>query len=539
MASRWKEPAWFWRAFAVGATVSLLAPVALAPLEAEWASARTFQIALVAAAALWALAAKPRLDALFAAAVPRWAEVALAAASLGFFLACQATRFLAADVNGIDFSIFDWMIHNAHLGKGMFSPIYGVNHLGVHPTWLLYLWVPLHAAWDSPWWLVISNALVLWAGLFPLRWLVRALGLSPAWGLLAAFAWLTNPWLGRLVDGGFRPESLYPAAGLLLALAWVKGRALPLALAVLLYLAVKEDAALHLVGLSLGALLFARARWREAAAIGAASAAVLALHVGYVQPALLAPYGVRQPTWVTFWGHYGGTPAEIAAAMLGAPWRVVADVATSSWFKFFLPALGLPLSARLPAAAMVPVIFLLGTSGAVAMHDYRAYYPVPLLAFALWGLLEVAARPAAAWRKAALAALLLFPLFGGGTPRVAWPEPGMGAELAQLRARVDQSRGLVCTQTILFPQLGYRAHLVELSPDCLADPGSIAVLHPFRSPWPYKREQLEQWISGARAEGRLEELPGGYAVLGPPGSAHVPPDGEPGGHGDEERPAGQ
>ena len=526
------QPERFWRAFCAGATASLVLPVLLAPVgELPLGGARGFQLLLVLAAVAALLLGRLPLRELLEAPPPAWAERALLAAGLAFFLGCQVTNFAALEVNGIDFSIFDWMIHNAHSGKGMFSPIYGVNHLGVHPTWLLYLWVPLHALVDTPWWLVVSNALVLWLGALPLLGLARALALPRAVAFLALVAYLTNPWLGRLLDGGFRPESLYPAAGLFLALAWVKQRPLLLGGAAALYLAVKEDAALHLLGLAVGVLLFDRARWRAAVGIAGASVAVLIFNVAWLQPTLLAPYGVRQPTYVTFWGQYGQTLPSIAGAMLTSPWKVISSIATSSWFKFFLPALGVPLLARVPAAAMAPVIFLLGTSGNVVMHDYRAYYPVPLLAFAFWGLLEVAKRSEPRWRTAAVAGLVLFPLFGGGYATLEWPAHRniFGAELASLRQRVEQSPELVCTQTILFPQLGYRAHLYELTPDCLADARSIAVLHPDLAPWPYRREQLLAWISAARATGRLESLPGGYEVIRS-GSGNVAPDGEPGGH---------
>jgi Predicted membrane protein (DUF2079) len=527
-----KEPERFWRAFCAGATASLVLPLLCAPLgDAALSGARSFHLTLIVGAVIAGLVMRLPPRALLDASLPAWAERALLAAGLAFFLGCQVTNFAALEVNGVDFSIFDWMIHNAHSGKGMFSPIYGVNHLGVHPTWLLYLWVPLHALVDSPWWLVVSNALVLWLGTFPLLQLARALALPRAVGFLAALAYLTNPWLGRLLDGGFRPESLYPVAGLFLALAWVKQKTGLLAVAAASYLAVKEDAALHLLGLAAGALLFDRARWRSAAGVGVAALAVLVFNVGWLQPALLAPYGVRQPTYVGFWGQYGQTLPSIAGAMLTSPWRVLSGIATSSWFKFFLPALGLPLLARVPLAAMAPVIFLLGTSGNVVMHDYRTYYPLPLLAFALWGLLEVAKR----WNLAAAGALVLFPLFGGGYATLAWPTQrnSFAPELAGLRQRVEQSPELVCTQTILFPQLGYRANLVELSPDCLADARSVAVLHPELTPWPHSRAQLQAWISAARATGRLEALPGGYQVIRS-GSGHVAADGEPGGHGQQQ-----
>lgn len=529
MLARLKEPPWFWRFFGAGASATLLLPIASAPFDPGWAAARPWQLLLLALAAAWLFAARLSPRALLEAAVPRWAERALLAAGLAFFVACQVTMFEALRVNGIDFSIFDWMIHSAHQGRGMFSPIYGVNHLGVHQTWLLYLWVPLHALLDSPWWLVLSNAAVLWLGVFPLRGLARALGVSSAIAFLAAFAYLTNPWLGRLLDGSFRPESLYPAAGLTLALAWVQRRPWPLALAAALYLGVKEDAALHLLGLAAGALVFARARWREALGLGAAAAAVLALNLGWVQPSLLAPYGYRRPTYLSFWGQYGNGLLGIAAAMASSPWRVVWDIVHSSWFKFFLPALGLPLLARVPAAAMAPVIFLLGTSGNPTMSDYRGYYPLPLLAFALWGLLEIASRPKPGWRWAAAAALAAFPTFGGGYAHPVRLEQH-GPAVAALRARVEAKPELVCTQTILFPHLGYRANLVELSAECMADPRSLTVLHPELSPWPFRKEQLVEWIATAEAAQGVERLAGGFLVIGPPASRDVAPHGEPGGH---------
>ncbi len=286
--------------------------------------------------------------------------------------------------------------------------------------------------------------------------------------------------------------------------------------ALVAFLSIKEDAALYVAAFALAALLFERLRWRAAAAILALSIALLVLNVGWIQPLFLAGYGEVQPDYLKFWGHYGSSISRIALAMLTSPVRVVADVATSGWYRMFAPALFLPLGSRLALAAMLPALFLLGTTSYPAMRDYKNYYPVPLVPFLLFGLLEVYQRLArwpwgARWRDAALVtALLLWPLVGGGYIKFARPNVELLRELRVVEEKLARAPAL-CVQTILFPHLPYALKPRPLDRGCTERQGAVSVINPRLDPFPYARAQLERMISQARADGRLE-WSGSYAL---------------------------
>ena len=83
----------------------------------------------------------------------------------------------------------------------------------------------------------------------------------------------------------------------------------------------------------------------------------------------------------------------------------------------FGAALFLPLLSR-ALLPMLPTLLILGTSSNPVMWKYQWYYPLALVPFVFWGLVEshrslpvLRGRPR--WRESVfLAALLVFPLAG-------------------------------------------------------------------------------------------------------------------------------
>lgn len=373
--------------WAVGGWFVLSIPLSF--VQRELGAVRSRQILLNAVffLALLGLALRQRVfPALPRARVPPGARSLLLLGSSLSFLACQLCKLQSFTTNGVDFSIFDWMLESTLRGRFMYSPIYDVNHFDIHPSYLMLLLVPLHTLFRTPMLLTVLNGALLWLGVFPAERLARQLTGSAAYGALAAVLYLTNPWTARMLDGGFRPEVAYPLFGLLFAVGWVEARPRRWAAGALGLLCGKEDAGFYLAALALGALFFKRPRRREAIALLAAAVAVTRLDLGLVQPWCLRGHARAQPEYLHFWGQYGNTLGEIVRHMVRAPWRVVADVASSGWLKLFAPALLLPLLSPVPLCAMLPAVVLLGSSSYSMMRSYLTYYPIPLVPFFLWGL---------------------------------------------------------------------------------------------------------------------------------------------------------
>lgn len=452
--------------------------------------------------------------------LPRWLVVGAAAASAAWLVAAQLCRFYALTTNGVDFSIFDWMLYSTAHGSFGYSPIYGVNHFGVHPSFILLPLVPLHRLFEGPLLLVLVTAAVVWAAIFPL-WRLAMLYLErEVWAGLVVLAYLTNPWVGRVLDGGFRPEVFFPCLGLTFILGWVRRRPVLWIPALVAFLAIKEDAAFYAAAIALASLVIERDRWRPALAVLLVSVTWTVAVLGWLQPVLLAGDGDRRPEYLKFWGQYGSTLSDILAGMASSPLRLLKDVATSGWYRMFAPALFLPLVSRAPMAAMAPALFLLGTASYGAMHEYKTYYPLPLVPFFLWGLLEAhrnLARwwPSARWREPALAlALLGWPLVGGGYVKFQRPDVQRLRELEQVEQRLSAAQA-ICVQTIIFPHLAYALKPRPLDRGCMAQPGAVAVIHPGLDPFPYSRARLEQAVNHAAARGKVQQV-GGFVLVSDP-----------------------
>lgn len=453
--------------------------------------------------------------------VPGWVWGLVTWASAVWFFGGQLCRYYSFSTNGIDFSIFDWMLVNTNRGHFGYSPIYDVNHFGVHASYVLLLWAPVHRVLESPLVLVVSNPVLLWAAIFPLRRLVRGMVDHEGLELLAVVAYLSNPWVGRLIDGGFRPENLYPLVSFVLILGWVRKRAALWGPALVFFLAIKEDAALWGLCFAAGVLLFERKYWRGALTVAAASGMTLAVNLVYLRPLFLAGYETVQPTYLRFWGQYGDSLGEIAWHVLTSPLRVGWDVVRSGWYKLFGAALFLPLLSRVPLAVLVGMGVVFGSAQYAAMREYRAYYAVPLIAFLFWGMFEAHShlsriRTLAGQRIRILAcALLVFPLIGGGYLKFSLPSANRLRDFERVKASLAPSTP-VCAQAILFPYLPYSLDLALLGDDCVRKPGAVALVNPELDPFPLTRARLEGLVQRARAKGLEEEPALGFHLLRDP-----------------------
>lgn len=443
----------------------------------------------------------------------------LLAAMLGAFLlwleAAAATHYLGFRINGVDFSVYDWMLESTARGRPGYSPIYDVDHLAVHPSLTLLLLTPLHQLAGSPWLLVLVGPLLVWAGVFPALALARRLGLTDGlqtWAV--ATAYLANAWTGRLANTGARLESLVPLLCLLFLLGWLGGRPWRWAAAAVALLLTKEDAALYLGSFFALALLREAGRRREAAAGLLACGAWLALYLLAVRPALLG--GAPLP-YLSYWAGWGLTPGEAALGMVRQPLAVLEQLGTSGLWAFFAPVLFLPWASPRAAAAMLPTVLLLGTASNPELHGWASYYAIPVVPFALLGLLEV---QAAARRRSrtlglvAAAALLAFPLFQGGYARTVPWAPERLEGVAAVRARLAGERP-VFAQTVVFPHLGYPRRLLPLFDLGRVPEEALLVVHPELDPWPFTRAQLEAALEGWRATRTVEDFPGGFALVSP------------------------
>ena len=170
---------------------------------------------------------------------------------------------------GVDTAVYDQILWLLAHGETPFSTVLTRPFLGGHFEPSVVLLTPLH-------WLdlgvpgmfaVQSIGLALAAP--ALYALARTVGAEPRFAAIPAFLWLLCPWVASVNLFEFRPDVFGPALLALAATAALQGRHVVLAVAVLLALGLKEDAAL--VYLMLGAVLALEGRRRVGAVLAAVS----------------------------------------------------------------------------------------------------------------------------------------------------------------------------------------------------------------------------------------------------------------------------
>jgi uncharacterized membrane protein len=426
----------------------------------------------------------------------------MVSAALVLYLFRCILDFYAFKVSGLDFSIFDQALYNSVQGNFMWSAMCDCNHFGVHPTYVLIPFISAHAVFTSPWLLIILHAVVAWSAVWPLWQLARHYLPSEGLAVLVLIAYLANPWVGSIIGYGFHVEVFYLPAGLWFIWGWINSRPVIWALAALVFLSVKEDAAFYLAGFALYALIKEPSRRKAATCLLVSSIATFCFNHFLVQPMFREP-GLL-PAYLTFWQPYGNDLESIIKTMLTEPWRVVGDVLRSKWYIIFGSALFLPLLAPHAVFAMLPAILILGTSSVSPMRNYGLYYSAPLLPFFFWGLLcSFKFLVSKFGSKAAITvfaiATMIFPFTRNGSITLPASRPKIKVDLEYIIKSHSDFKGPVCAQLVLVPHLPYHWNVQKLSPACIALPGAAIIGHLDLIPYPFDKEGLNDLFNGIAA----------------------------------------
>jgi uncharacterized membrane protein len=382
-------------------------------------------------------------------ALPRLAPRALVAAGVALYALAFSfvalTRHHTFQTHGMDLGYYVqevWlMARGAYPAVSLWTDIHA---WGGHLDPIVSLLLPL--AWVAPVAeaLLVTQSLALALGAVPV-YLLGCPRVGPGRAAALALLYLLNPSLHGINVRDFHTAAL--AIPLLLAAMYgaESGRDWLLWLGALLTLAVREDAAIPVLGLGLW-LVLARRRWRAGAALGAAAVAWLFLAVRVIVPFFAgAPY----PYFTNRYGHLGASLGAIVLSPLlrpGAILDTLASVDRAVYLGAMLAPLGfLPLLAPAAAVGALPALAqnLLNTDP--VLFNYRTQYQCFVLPFLVVGALSGLERlgrlravpsPRAVLTFAALAAAAL----GARTandfmvPRWWW----LGAPARQARAILDR-----------------------------------------------------------------------------------------------------
>lgn len=429
----------------------------------------------------------------------------IAAGSLGMFVLAVAAQHFSLRTSSHDFGLMDEALAGESGGRFMHTEVFGYSLLGEHFYLLMAALVPVRRLVDSPWVTLLAHALVLWAALFPLRAILRHERVQPWLVNFACLMYATHPIAARTLSYVFHPEAAYPAC--VLALYWClrTKRWMGYACALLGTLAIKEDAAVYLLGFSVWVGL-AHRRPKVALATAAASLVWLGWSLKVWMPAFGAP--VHEYRFIARWVEYGATPATIAAGMLANPGLLLADLFGRQPLLMFAGLGGLVFLTRWGWLAFALPWLINATSIEPMQAGFALYYGAPLFAFALPPAIDaLRRRPDAgserrngravpAWpsrlftSRFAPALPLLVAALNVAHVDLPRPDPDRAAIRRTLEAIPRDEP--VRVQPCLYPLGGYWTGKRPLMPGANPEAGAnLVVILADRLPWPFTNADLD------------------------------------------------
>ncbi len=397
------------------------------------------------------------------------AMVASYTAVLGWLTWSQQSNF---GTFGFDMGIHDQGIWLLSRFKDPYVTVVGRHYLGHHVSLIGYLFVPLYWLGAGPHALYAVETLWLALGAIPI-WLLARDRLGNPWlGLVLAAAYLLYPALEWINWWHFHPDALMITP--LMFAYWLATRRSWrwFAVAVIVALLCKEDAALAVAGLGLVLL------WRRQRRAGVLTVAAGGAWFLVATKVLIPGFNDGQPAFYeAMFPTLGDSMGEIVFNAVRHPSRVL-ELATSSerltyYRQLLLPVALLPL-ASLPALLVgAPQVVINVSAEALRAYDIHFHYSSAVIAAVFLATVEGCARLG---RRPAVARFMVGLVAATSLAgNVAWsPSPlsvkyrtGIWARpsprVPALQAAVDQvpSEAGVSASYTLVPHLTHRATIYE------------------------------------------------------------------------------
>ena len=431
--------------------------------------------------------------------------------SLLSFIGCSFSHFLGLKLNGEDFSIFDWMLYNTNYHQFMTSPICNMaeplgvcQHFAIHPTYIMIPFAYLHRIFPNPSLLILVHSLTLWSAIFPLRRIAKLYLEHDILVLAVLLAFLSNAYVGSILNHGFHVEVFFIPLGLWFIHTWERKSILCYGF-LALFLSIKEDAAFYAISFIFAQVLRNRQDFQRCSFMILMSLTILLMNLMVVQPHFLQKTQAVAPSYLRFWNHLGPSKADIIGTMLTAPGYCLQLILTSHWYILIGCLLFIPLLSFGGLAGMLPALVIYGLSNLDQMREYATYYSAPLLAFLFYGLIDGSRillqkqffSTNTAF-KLIIFACLLFSLSGGGYQK--FPPLAFSAlqDLKQARLFLaEQNPDLICAQTLLFPHLSYAFHLQPLSAICMHQGAAYSIIlnNPQYNSYPLGAAELTELVN--------------------------------------------
>ncbi len=310
------------------------------------------------------------------------ALLAAAAAYAAGFAALSVLRYRAFATGRFDLgNMVQAVWSTAHGHPLQMTNLHGaqISRLAAHVDPILIVFAPLWWLWPSPDLLLVTQALVVATGAWPVFLLARKHLGSPRAGLGFALVYLLYPATGWLTLNEFHPVAL--ATPFLLFAFWYLDniRLVPFAVFAVAAAACKEEIGLVLAGFGVWHA-FAKRRRLEGAAIAALGLVWSALAIGVVIPHYHA--GGESD----FYGRYsevGGSAAGIVKTAFTHPLRIAHAAFSGRDLRYLLdlvaPLAGLCLLAPLVLVAALPELAINLLSAAPTQTSIHFHYTAGLI----------------------------------------------------------------------------------------------------------------------------------------------------------------
>jgi uncharacterized membrane protein len=337
-----------------------------------------------------------------------------AAAWAAGFAALSVLRQLAFTTGRFDMgNMIQAVWSTAHGHPLRITDVHGdqISRLAAHVDPILVLFAPLWWIWPSANLLLVSQAIAVGVGAFPVYWLARKHLHSSRAGLAFALVYLLYPATGWLTLNEFHPVAL--ATPLLLFAFWFldEDRLLPFALCAIAAAACKEEIPFVIAGFGIWYAV-SRRRWAVGGAIVIAGIAWAAVATTVIIPHFNQG---QSSDFYTRYSEVGGSPGGIVKTAFTHPGRLAGAVFTSRDLHYVLQ-LGWPLAflfllsplvlvAALPELA-INLLSAVPTQTSIHFH-YTAGLIPPLVIGAVLGAKRLGVR-----RSALTAAVVLVALIG-------------------------------------------------------------------------------------------------------------------------------
>lgn len=257
-----------------------------------------------------------------------------------------------------------------------------VGRLVNHADFFLLLYAPLYWLWESPYWLLVSQAVIVGLGAVPLYWLAKRF-LKREWpAAMISAAYLVNPGLQSANTFDFHAQTLAPTFLLFAFYYLLEKRLLPFVAFAVLASICKEEISL-IVAMMGGYVILSGRNFRWGIPVFVAGMAYFAFVMGVLIPSFND--GTASKLVEGRYGEVGGSMGGMARTLVTDPASIISHVLSGDKpsYMFDLIWMSLLLGLLAPGILLIsaPELAINVLSNREQMNSVYYHYSAPIWPF--------------------------------------------------------------------------------------------------------------------------------------------------------------